>query len=221
MPNIKELVSDIMAAPLGDIISAVGRGVADAQQALDRGSLAQLLEIYSHADTDELKLLQQIGYQPTFYALPETTGEIQVALSISGQTSNTPAPTRVVNQKSALLARLQPRLQAAKLYAAPVNADLTNRYGFQSSAAARIVFKIVPVPAPGQVSEIRVVPNLVGMPFATAQQLAAQLDLELLATDAQGNPIETTGTTAGISEQQPAAGEITLAGNSLQVQLKA
>ena len=79
MPTIKELVSDVMAAPIGELIAAVGQGVADAQQALDRGSLAQILEIYSHADSDELKLLQQIGYQPTFYALPETTGEIQVS----------------------------------------------------------------------------------------------------------------------------------------------
>lgn len=219
MPNIKDLVSDVLAAPIGEIIAAVGQGVADAQQALDRGSLAQLLEIYGHADTDELKLLQQIGYQPTFYALPETTGEIQVALSISGQTSNSPAPVRAVPTKSALITRLQPRMQAAKLYAAPVNADLTNRYGFESSAAARISFKIVPVPAPGQASDIRVIPNLVGMTVGAAQQLTAQLDLEMITTDPTGKRLEDAKATAKITGQQPAAGDIVLAGNELQAQL--
>lgn len=217
MPNIKDLVSDVLAAPLGEIIAAVGQGVADAQQALDRGSMAQLLEIYGHADTDELKLLQQIGYQPTFYALPETTGEIQVALSISGQTSNAPAPT--TSAKRALISRLQPRVQPTKLYAAPVNADLTNRYGFQSSAAARIQFKIVPVPAPGQANEIRVVPNLVGMTLADAQQLMTQLDLGLIVTDQQDEPVENPEDTAKITSQLADAGDIVLAGNEVQVQV--
>ena len=53
MPTIKELVSDVMAAPIGELIAAVGQGVAEAQQALDRGSLAQILDIYSHADSDD------------------------------------------------------------------------------------------------------------------------------------------------------------------------
>lgn len=217
MSNIKDLVGDVLAAPLGEIIAAVGQGVADAQQALDRGSLAQLLEIYGHADTEELKLLQQIGYQPTFYALPETTGEIQVALSISGQSSTATAPA--TNAKHALISRLQPRIQPTKLYAAPVNADLTNRYGFQSSAAARIQFKIVPVPAPGQASDIRVIPNLVGMTLANAQQLTNQLDLELTITDQPGEPLEHTDGSANITSQRPNPGDIVLAGNQVEVQL--
>ena len=95
MPTIKDLVSDVMAAPIGDIIASVGQGVAQAQEALDRASLAQVLAIYHESDSDEIRLLQEIGYQPTFYALPDTTGEIQVALSISGQNSasSTPAAT--------------------------------------------------------------------------------------------------------------------------------
>ncbi|MEB3734264.1 hypothetical protein ULF88_09505 [Halopseudomonas pachastrellae] len=108
---------------------------------LDRGSLAQILEIYSHADSDELKLLQQIGYQPTFYALPETTGEIQVALSLSGQQTPAATPAPKPLQTLSLASHLRTSLPTARVYAAPVNADLTNRYGFQANAAAKIQFK--------------------------------------------------------------------------------
>ncbi|UJJ29959.1 PASTA domain-containing protein [Halopseudomonas maritima] len=219
MPTIKELVSDVMAAPIGELIAAVGQGVADAQQALDRGSLAQILEIYSHADSDELKLLQQIGYQPTFYALPETTGEIQVALSLSGQQTPaaTPAPKRLTT--ASLASHLRTSLPTARVYAAPVNADLTNRYGFQANAAAKIQFKIVPIPAPGQASEIRVAPNLTGMQLAAAEQLCAQLDISLEVVDKQGNPVSDPAPTSKIGAQQPEAGDIVLAGALIQVEL--
>lgn len=219
MPTIKELVSDVMAAPIGELIAAVGQGVAEAQQALDRGSLAQILDIYSHADSDELKLLQQIGYQPTFYALPETTGEIQVALSLSGQQTPPASPAPKQLKTRSLASHLRTSLPTARVYAAPVNADLTNRYGFQANAAAKIQFKIVPIPAPGQASDIRVAPNLTGMQLAAAEQLGNQLDISLEVVDQQGDPIANPAANAKISAQQPEAGEIMLAGAVIQVEL--
>ena len=44
---LSSLVSDVVASPLGDVIASVGEGVAAAQRALDEGSLAQTLAIYS------------------------------------------------------------------------------------------------------------------------------------------------------------------------------
>ncbi len=222
MPTIKDLVHDVMAAPIGDIIASVGQGVAQAQEALDRASLAQVLAIYHDGDSEELRLLQEIGYQPTFYALPDTTGEIQVALSISGQnnTASTAAPATqpAVRSKALSLAeRFLPRLPAAKVYAAPVNADLTNRYGFQASAAAKIQFRIVPVPAPGRASEIRVVPALVGKLLEEAETLAARFALEVLAVDKNGEPLTAPPANKKITGQVPEAGEISVVGTSIQV----
>ncbi|MEH6565912.1 MAG: hypothetical protein V7756_11355 [Halopseudomonas sp.] len=220
MPTIKELVSDVMAAPIGDIIASVGQGVAQAQEALDRASLAQILAIYHESDSDELKLLQEIGYQPTFYALPETTGEIQVALSISGQNNSAapaPASTAASSKALSLAERFLPRLPAARVYAAPVNADLTNRYGFQATAAAKIQFKIVPVPAPGRASEIRVVPGLTGKLLEEAEALAARFALEVLAVDKNGEPLPSPPVNKKIAAQTPAAGEISVAGSQIQV----
>lgn len=230
MTTIKNLVSDVMAAPIGEIIAAVGQGVAQAQEALDQGSLAKILAIYSEGDDAELRLLQEIGYQPTFYALPETIGEIQVALSISGDTRSQtpPAPIQAskpekhtpLNIGAISSARLlHSKLPAARLYAAPVNADLTNRYGFQSTAAAKVTFKIVPVPAPGRASEIRVVPALVGLTWAKAVQLAELLDQELLPMDKQGKAIEEPQADRKISAQTPEAGSIVTVGDSIEVTL--
>ncbi len=221
MPTIKDLVHDVMAAPIGDIIASVGQGVAQAQEALDRASLAQILAIYHESDSDELRLLQEIGYQPTFYALPDTTGEIQVALSISGQnnaTTNTPTAQPIARSKALSLAeRFQPRLPATKVYAAPVNADLTNRYGFQATAAAKIQFRIVPVPAPGRASEIRVVPALTGKLLEEAETLAARFALEVIAVDKNGEVLASRPGNKKITSQEPEAGEISVVGTQIQV----
>ena len=230
MTSIKNLVSDVMAAPIGEIIAAVGQGVAQAQEALDQGSLAKVLAIYSEGGDAELRLLQEIGYQPTFYALPETTGEIQVALSISGGTRSqaarkpATAPQAVspgtLNISALNTSRkLHSQLPAARLYAAPVNADLTNRYGFQSNAAAKITFKIVPVPGPSRASEIRVVPDLIGKTWEEALQLAELLEQALTAIDKQGNPLEEPGLKKKISEQTPAAGSIVMVGAAIEVKV--
>ncbi len=230
MTTIKNLVSDVMAAPIGEIIAAVGQGVAQAQEALDQASLAKILAIYSEGDDAQLKLLQEIGYQPTFYALPETTGEIQVALSISGDNRSqtpVPRPPAAKSTKGAALnisalsssRLLHSQLPAARLYAAPVNADLTNRYGFQSSAAAKITFKIVPVPTPSRAGEIRVVPTLIGLTWDKALQLAELLDQELMPVDKQGKEIAEPEEDKKISAQEPEAGNIVMVGSSIQVTL--
>lgn len=227
MTTIKNLVSDVMAAPIGEIIAAVGQGVAQAQEALDQGSLAKVLAIYSEGGDAELRLLQEIGYQPTFYALPETTGEIQVALSISGDTRTQPPAPIPAKGKIAQLnlsalnsSRLvHSQLPAARLYAAPVNADLTNRYGFQSSAAAKVTFKIVPVPAPARASEIRVVPALIDKNWEEALQLAELLDQELSAVDKQGNAVDAPAAKRKITMQEPEAGSIVMVGAGIEVTL--
>ncbi|MBA1331610.1 hypothetical protein QQ73_10855, partial [Candidatus Endoriftia persephone str. Guaymas] len=56
--SFRDLVRDVVASPLGDIIASVGEGVAEAQQALDDGALAKTLEIYSEGGEAALALLR-------------------------------------------------------------------------------------------------------------------------------------------------------------------
>lgn len=165
--NFGELLSN----PLGDLISSIGKGVGEAQAALDAGSLSATLDIYREDDassrTEEeqrmIDLVRDIGYQPTFYVIPETEVEAQVSLTM--QLNNNPSTPL---GKSAAT--------KFSIIASPMNAGNVNRYSISANAIAKLKFKIVPVPTPASVSEMRVVPDLVGKPLDAATiALIAQL----------------------------------------------
>jgi len=203
--TIKNLVHDVVASPLGDIIASVGEGVAEAQQALDDGSLAKTLEIYSEGNEETLRVLREIGYRPTFYALPETTGEVRVSLqlgkSAQGASSGSSTAQPIIN---AQLSRLGRNISAKpRLYATPVDAGYANRYGYQANVSAKLTFKIVPVPAPDGVDDLRLLPNFVNKSIAESQVLAESLGLELSIQNADGNLIENADINAKVTEQIP------------------
>lgn len=146
--NSYDYVKDAFAAPLGDFIASIGEGVGEAQAALDEGSLRQTLEIYNNNPDEShatLKMLREIGYQPTFYTIPKTTAKAKISLSISQQN------TGVINTNRAF---------RPKMYATPVNASNTNKYNLGLNATAEIQFDIVPVP-PSDAQIIRFLPNVI------------------------------------------------------------
>ncbi|SDO70418.1 PASTA domain-containing protein [Halomonas shengliensis] len=176
MSDIKRLIRDTAAAPLGDIIASVGEGVAQAQRALDGQALAQLEALYRDQD-EATALLRQSGWRPTFYTIPETEGEVKVALSLGGQGEET-----TTARSSGIL----PRKSRVALYGAPVDAGYQNRFGYQATIGASLRFRIVPVPPPGDIDAlpIRVVPDLSGSSRDEAAELLAQFGLAL-TLDAQ------------------------------------
>lgn len=175
MSNYIDQFSELLSNPLGDLISSIGRGVGEAQAALDAGSLAQTLEIYRVGSDDtekQLKLLREIGYQPTFYTIPETECEAQVSLSLG------------ITGSEQMVSPLQNNYQnKAKMYATPMNAGNINRYNLNANASAKIKFKIVPVPTDAVISEMRILPNLVGKNFKEAQSILASIGLNYKLLD--------------------------------------
>jgi len=233
-------VADMVSAPLGDIIESVGRGVGEAQAALDAGSLAKTLEIYANSSDQELQILREIGYQPTFYSLPETTGEINIAMTVTGSNAGqsaavTPAHAvanntstnsgNTVTLPSAVAKKIAEHIgdsyNRSKIYAAPVNAAMQNRYNFNQETAAKITFKIVPVPPPGDVSDIRATPNVAGKNLSNAVDILAQFDLEHRLIDTDGNTIEPANTQFTVTAQQPEAGSIIRREDIITLTLKA
>ena len=144
--NSYDYVKDAFAAPLGEFIASIGEGVGEAQAALDEGSLRQTLELYN-SDPDKshetLKMLRDVGYQPTFYTIPKTTAKAKISLSISQQHTSSNG-----------------RAFRPKMYATPVNASNTNKYNLGLNASAEIQFDIVPVP-PSDAQVIRMLPNII------------------------------------------------------------
>ncbi|HMW47312.1 MAG TPA: hypothetical protein PK011_05625 [Marinagarivorans sp.] len=224
MSELANIISDVVASPLGEVIAAVGQGVADAQQALDEGSLAKTLEIYSEGGSQMLQMLRDIGYNPTFYTLPETTGEVRIALRLGSNQTSVPNGTPQVN---ASLARQGLNLPALgnKLYATPVDAGYANRFGYQADISAKLTFKIVPVPAPNGVDELRVVPNLVESKVGEANNRLAALQLAVRWVDEKGEALQTIDEGQIVISQTPSGqGDrpaILRSGQEVVLQLKA
>jgi len=178
---LNNVINEVMVAPLGDMIHSIGKGVGEAQAALDAGSLAQTLAMYSKQplsakdgfsrETSEMvKLFKEIGYRPTFYAIPETEVITKISLTMSGQDvtnlfkfdAGEPQPSVVpsnllrlasITTKQAL-SRLTLQKIPVQSYVAPVNAGTANKYNIDLEAAATLRFKIVPVPTPVYVENL-------------------------------------------------------------------
>ncbi len=142
-------VADTLSAPLGEFISAVGKGVADAQQAMDLRT-AETFKAIHKGDDKTLELLRQLGYQPTWYKIPEVEASIQVSLNISGSSTNQQNGAATQTEGSAPI----------KLYAAPMDADYANRYNYNLSATSQLKFKIVPVPPSTKAAGMKVIPAI-------------------------------------------------------------
>src|SRR3954447_18465283 len=76
---------EIFSAPIQGVIAALGRGIAEAQIALDRGSVQAQEEI----DADPT--LASLGMQATWYQLPRVELELKLAMTISEQRGGTTA----------------------------------------------------------------------------------------------------------------------------------
>ncbi|TDM06092.1 MAG: hypothetical protein C4K60_15670 [Ideonella sp. MAG2] len=215
---LSSLVSDVVASPLGDVIASVGEGVAAAQRALDEGSLAQTLAIYSEQGDAGLQMLREIGYQPTFYSLPETTGEVTVSLTLGNAASQngaapaTPGLRGLAPTGGALMA------SRSRAYVTPVDAGFANRYGYSAQVSAKLNFKIVPVPPPAGTEDLRLMPELTGLALPEARARLSALGL-LVAVQGEAPKPEAEATRV-VSQTEPTAGMLTRLGATVTLALK-
>ncbi|PVM71322.1 PASTA domain-containing protein [Caulobacter radicis] len=175
-----DLLSESLATPLGEVIAAVGRGVAEAQAALDQASLAATLAMYESDGDEGLETLRSIGYQPTFYVLPETTCEVQVSMHIGG-TGGADGSAGTSGQAAAI--------GKARTYVTPVDAAFQQRYAFQASGAAKLTFKIVPVPPPAALDDAAPMPEVRGLTGAAAVAALSARGFTAAFVDAKGEAV--------------------------------
>jgi hypothetical protein len=180
---------EALSVPFGDLIASVGRGVADAQREMDAASVATLQEIYG-ADSGLFRELQRIGYRPNWYHIPEVEGEIQMALTVSTQETRGAAASGRVSPAGAV-----------KLYATPVDAGYTSRFGFTLQATSRVKFRIVPVPPSNAAEAVQVMPALIGLTLAEARARLTLLGITATLPDGQPD-------TATVATQDPAPGTL-------------
>lgn len=175
--NSIDFLKEALSAPLGDLITAIGEGVGEAQAALDRGALEQMLALYQQSDDKDevLELLRKVGYQPTFYSIPETKVKAKVSLAMTQSNQSGPSPV------------YPDRLSKTKVYGTPINASVTNKFNIDLNASAEIEFTIRPVPP---LVDARVVPNIIGLELSAAIELLESLGLSYKIAEGE-NPEDT------------------------------
>jgi hypothetical protein len=96
------------------------------------------------------------------------------------------------------------------MYASPVDAGYANSYGYQADIAAKLTFKIMPVPPPDGADELRMVPDLAGRSLAAPAAVAAleALGLTALLVGGDGQTVETPDDGDEVKNQEPAAGTV-------------
>ena len=123
----------ILIAPVDAIIQQVAQSVANAQMALDRSTLEAQKALLERTEYQDLRAL---GYQPSWYYIPEATFELKLAFYIEDTTGEVAG-----EEKGGLIRRI---------FGTTHNATYQNTQSFQSEGASTLRVRIVPVP-PSQV----------------------------------------------------------------------
>jgi hypothetical protein len=196
MATFDTALLDALSVPLGDLISSVGRGVADAQHDLDVATIDSLRELYAASAGTDLDL-QAIGYRPNWYHIPQADGEIQVALTVTGEGGS---PAGAIGP-----------VRRIKVYAAPVDAGYSSRFNFTLEAASKLSFRIVPIPPSSAAEGLRVAPVLVGLTVAEARARLALLGIP--------GEFGTAADSAAVTAQDPAPGTILAEGGTVTIRI--
>ena len=168
---------ETFSAPIEALIIALGQGIAQAQQDMDKNS------IKTQESIDSDPVLSQYGLQATWYQFPSVNMQLKMSLSITQDQSSTPAS----HAASTLL--IPPRF---RLIAQPLSASFQNQFNYDAQAATQVNVTIVPVPPPMSGDKVSTPPKMTqdkvqavalasGAPFVTTKNAQGAV------VDAAGN----------------------------------
>lgn len=169
MPN-QSVGQELLDVPLPDMVAKLAFGIADAQAALDKNSVATALALaeeeidivpvitetiaadgsvtYASPDPISMSLLQ-VGLNPTFYQFAEAT--IEVSMDIKTTTSTE------TNVKVGAQAKVGFGMWSASI---KVDVEHNRKFGKEVHGTSRLITRMVPVPPPPRIfPEIRTVDN--------------------------------------------------------------
>jgi hypothetical protein len=118
-------IEDALVRPLGEVLARVGEGIAQAQAAMDRASLATETAIANDP------ALREAGLSATWYAMPEVTVELKMSLAL--RTESRTQAGKVVQRRHSL-------------WAAPFNATIANAAGSEVQGQSVLRARIVAIP---------------------------------------------------------------------------
>ena len=125
--NITKAIEDVLIRPLAEVLSQVGKGVADAQRAMDMNSIATQVMLENDP------VLRELALEAPWYHMPEVNLELKMNLSMQSEKS-------IKNNKVVL--------RKMRMYAAPQNASYQNSFKADAEGASQIRARIVSIPPP-------------------------------------------------------------------------
>lgn len=148
--------------PFGDVIYNVGRGIADAQVALDVNSL-EVAQMMSGNDPRHRVLfagtdrsLLELGFTPNFYQFAETNIEMKVTFDLSSTDTST---SKVETEKKLTERHKASGFWGSFTYSRPVGTktvtqETMSKYAFSAEAVSTVSTRLVPIPPPPVLEEL-------------------------------------------------------------------
>jgi hypothetical protein len=169
-------VSEMLSAPMEQVIVSLGTGIARAQRELDRYAI----EIQREIEQDPV--LSEAGLQATFYQIPRAELELTMAIAIEGEEpAQSTTPTALP-----ITATIQ-ALSIKQLYFQPVNAAYTNQFNYDVNASSKLKLTVVPVPPPAADTTVA--------PLLTREQVLEIAKDDLLSDDSLRTSVNFNGRT--------------------------
>lgn len=189
----KELVEVENTAPgiytdLSSIITELGKGIAQAQLALDESSIA----IQNKILADDK--LYGMGLQATWYVMPEAEFTLKMDYAVTEEKTSTG------------------QILSSKVSAAPSNATFNNYFKSEKREESSVRLKFVPIPANEKMLERRYMPDLSGLnslrDIVSAMEDAGISDYRILPEESEN----WGDVSIRVDSQNPKAGTLLLIG---------
>ena len=170
----------LLNVPFGQMISSLGRAIADAQRSLDENSI-QILEEMGKDKTVSLPFVTVTydevngglevsdapiktsmigaGFQPTFYQFAETIIEVKIAISMAYEYSNTynrqyKSGTEAKTDYSYDGSNYDYDYKRTVTTATTVDAGYSNKYNYNAEGSSLLRTRLVPVPPNQLISQM-------------------------------------------------------------------
>jgi len=170
----------LLNVPFGQMISSLGRAIADAQRSLDENSIHILEEmgrdqtvslpfVTVHYNDSEGGLVVSddpiktsmigAGFQPTFYQFAETIIEVKIAITMSYEYSNTynrkyESGTNTGSNYSVDGNNYDYDYKRTVTTATTVDAGYSNKYNYNTEGSSLLRTRLVPVPPNSLISQM-------------------------------------------------------------------
>lgn len=134
-------------APIWEIMNSLGKGIADAQYAMDDYVFKAIQRLASPEEkitvAGQSKSLLELGLMPSFYHFSEVNLNIKMAISsMQGEEFGGEAMVAAGGGVGLVM------------FGASLSASYSNKYSFSANAASEVSAKIISIPPPSELKDL-------------------------------------------------------------------